>query len=144
MKTPEDLAQGWWRKGDSDLAAARVVLDAGTSLDTTCFHAQQAAEKHLKAFLSFHGVAFPFTHNIEVPIDLCATLRADFLVLKVMAQQLTPFAVEARYNTDFWPDHAVAASALDIAGEIRRFVYSSFSESFRTTLPPLPDTPPRA
>lgn len=42
MKNHEDLAHGWWRKGDSDLANAQMCLDAGRALDTACFHAQQA------------------------------------------------------------------------------------------------------
>jgi len=51
MKNHEDLARGWWRKGDSDLANARMCVDAGRALDTACFHAQQAVEKYLKSYL---------------------------------------------------------------------------------------------
>jgi HEPN domain-containing protein len=56
MKSLEDLARGWWRKGDSDLANAQLCLTANQSLDTACFHAQQAAEKYLKAYLSLNRI----------------------------------------------------------------------------------------
>jgi HEPN domain-containing protein len=38
-------ARGWLLKAESDLSAARRVLDGeGRPFDTACFHAQQAAE----------------------------------------------------------------------------------------------------
>ncbi|MEW6107540.1 MAG: HEPN domain-containing protein, partial [Bacillota bacterium] len=33
--------------------------------DTACFHCQQAAEKHLKAFLAYHERPIPHTHDLE-------------------------------------------------------------------------------
>ncbi len=33
MKKPHDLASAWVREAESDLAAARLALDAGTALD---------------------------------------------------------------------------------------------------------------
>jgi HEPN domain-containing protein len=37
-----------------------------------CFHAQQAAEKYLKALLARHGLEVPRTHVIEQLLDLIA------------------------------------------------------------------------
>jgi HEPN domain-containing protein len=67
MSDPADLARGWFRKGDSDLATARLVAIGIGPYDTACFHAQQAAEKYLKGFLSLSGQPFPFTHNADEP-----------------------------------------------------------------------------
>ena len=55
MSDRADLARGWFRKGDSDLATARLVAAGAGPYDTACFHAQQAAEKYLKGFLPFAG-----------------------------------------------------------------------------------------
>ena len=53
MKDAAALAQGWFRKADSDLAdATRTVVSEGP-YDTACFHAQQAVEKCLKGYLAF-------------------------------------------------------------------------------------------
>src|SRR5438094_495421 len=50
MKQKADLVRGWLRRARSDLVAMEVLLNAG-AFDSACFHAQQAAEKYLKAFL---------------------------------------------------------------------------------------------
>lgn len=65
MSTLADLVRGWLLKAESDLATARLVSDGPGPYDTACFHAQQAAEKCLKAFLAHARLSIPFTHNLE-------------------------------------------------------------------------------
>jgi hypothetical protein len=51
--------RAWLSKGGKDLAAAEYELQAEPPFaDDIVFHAQQAAEKSLKAFLSWHRVPF--------------------------------------------------------------------------------------
>ena len=52
------------RKVHSDMLAMAASLEAG-ALDVCCFHAQQGAEKFLKAYLIHREVEFPFTHTWE-------------------------------------------------------------------------------
>ena len=75
MSAPADLAHGWFRKADSDLATARLVAAGAGPYDTTSFHTQQAAEKYLKGFLSFAGQSFPLTHNLEELEQRCAAIN---------------------------------------------------------------------
>jgi HEPN domain-containing protein len=42
MSNRANLARGWFRKGDSDLATARLVAGGIGLYDTACSHAQQA------------------------------------------------------------------------------------------------------
>ncbi|MDQ3328293.1 MAG: HEPN domain-containing protein [Chloroflexota bacterium] len=63
MKDKADLVRGWLRKPDSDLTALNLALNAEDALDTACFHAQQAAEKVLKAYLVAYSTEFPCTHR---------------------------------------------------------------------------------
>jgi|WetSurMetagenome_2_1015567.scaffolds.fasta_scaffold880349_2 HEPN domain-containing protein len=65
MKDDRDVALGWLRKADSDLANAELCLAAEKSLDTACFHCQQAAEKALKAYLIVKHAEFPLTHDLK-------------------------------------------------------------------------------
>jgi len=97
----DDLVQGWLRKADSDLAALALALQAGVALDTACFHAQQGAEKFLKAYLLAHGIQFPFTHNLARLVILCQAHEPVFASLIDLATALTPYAVELRYDGDF-------------------------------------------
>jgi len=122
MKSRADLVRGWLRKSQSDLDSAGLCLASAKALDTVCFHAQQAAEKCLKAYLAATGVEFPFVHNIEKLVELCAREDAAFSALKPLGQSLTPYAVELRYDEEFWPTIETARQAFDAAATICRFV----------------------
>jgi HEPN domain-containing protein len=119
MSNPVDLARGWLLKGDSDLATARLVIEGTGPYDTACFHAQQAAEKYLKGFLSYTSQSFPFTHNLEELEQRClaANPAPDFTDIDVTV--LTPYAVQLRYDATFWPDQATAAEAVQLAAQVR-------------------------
>jgi HEPN domain-containing protein len=122
MKDRRDLVLGWLSKADSDLTVLELALSAESALDTACFHAQQAAEKLLKAFLLDRQVAFPFTHDLPRLLLLCQAQDASFAVLLRFAELLTPYALELRYDDDFWPSLEVTREARDAALAIRRFV----------------------
>jgi HEPN domain-containing protein len=69
MRTPDqvlwDFVQQWLDKAHKDLRAAEVLLGCDfDDYENVGFHAQQAAEKFIKAFLVRHQIEFPKTHNI--------------------------------------------------------------------------------
>ena len=62
-----------FRKAQQDeLVLDRLLGDPDVDDDTLGFHAQQAAEKMLKALLAARSVDYPKTHNIRVLIELLA------------------------------------------------------------------------
>jgi HEPN domain-containing protein len=75
------------------LAAAPMVSDAIVG-----FHAQQAAEKALKAALAATGQDFPFTHNIALLMQLCQDAGAALPAALEQLDLLTPYGVAARYG----------------------------------------------
>jgi len=89
-----------YQKGTSDLALATHALaidDTEIDVEMIFFHLQQAAEKYLKALLSFHGVHYEKVHDIRRLIDLC---QANLIELPNQTEELVvlnPFAVEGRY-----------------------------------------------
>ncbi len=93
--SPED----WLRYSYSDLALARVQRSLEILLEGLCFHAQQAAEKALKAVLVAKGFPFPKTHNIRTLLDL---LPQDVIPPPEIedAAGLTDYAVMSRYPGD--------------------------------------------
>jgi HEPN domain-containing protein len=103
MNGNAEAARAWLKKAESDLVAAELCLSAKKALDAACFHCQQAAEKSLKAWLVAHGTAFPFVHDIGRLITACATVNPAFEAIREQAIRLTPFAVEMRYDAEFWP-----------------------------------------
>jgi len=134
MKEKTDLVRGWLRKAHSDTLALDGSLATG-ALDAACFHAQQAAEKYLKAFLVHAGVSFPFTHNLPKLVELCAGVDATFRSLLPHVEPLTPYAVELRYDEEFWPSPEVAEAARASALAVREFVLKRLTPNF------LPETP---
>lgn len=131
MNGPAELAKGWIAKADSDLATADLVVKAGGPFDTACYHAQQAIEKCLKAVLAFGGVAVPRTHNLE-ELGERAAEAMPMLELNVdKLAEITPFAVELRYDLGFWPDPETAAAALATAQQLRSQVVSALPQAAR-------------
>jgi len=121
MKKKTDLVRGWLRKAQSDMVAMDASLNAG-ALDAACFHAQQAAEKYLKAYLIQADVEFPPTHNLVKLADLCREVESSFESLLPVVEPLTPYAVELRYDADFWPSVGVANEARSCASTVRALV----------------------
>lgn len=56
MLTPRVLE--WVKKAEVDFRAANKLLEDPDSAEAVCFHAQQCAEKYLKALLEVRGVPF--------------------------------------------------------------------------------------
>lgn len=67
------LTREWVEKGEGDRNTARRELRVRKSpnFDAVCFHAQQCAEKYLKALLQERGAAIPRTHNLEALARPC-------------------------------------------------------------------------
>ena len=122
MKDNAALACGWLRKGDSDLADARRTVGSDGPYDTACFHAQQAVEKYLKALLACHGMPVPRTHDLEELQGLCAPLAPPAALTELDLTQLSGYAVELRYDADFWPGLETAAEAVAVAEKVRTMV----------------------
>ena len=56
MSDPEYWVREWLQKAKADARAMEMVLGGDDPLtDIACFHAQQCAEKSLKAFLTANG-----------------------------------------------------------------------------------------
>lgn len=109
--SPED----WLAHAESDLDLAKIARDRKSVLpEQACFHAQQAAEKSLKAILLFKQVEFPLTHDIEELIEL-ATQNGLALPKEISeAGSLTPYAAETRY-----PGHLDEVTPSDVDEAIR-------------------------
>jgi len=99
MRPEAGSPAAWMRFARSDLAIARGGPDPEILLEGLCFHAQQAAEKAIKAVLIQFGIPASRTHSIE---HLVGLLPASIERIPVLTQAagLTQYAVEFRYPTD--------------------------------------------
>lgn len=90
-------AADWMIRAKSDLAIANPPLPQGALYEDLCFHAQQAAEKALKAIYQHNEFAFNYTHDLN---ELMIGLKQKGIHLPeqvLEADILTRFAWESRY-----------------------------------------------
>ena len=64
QRFPADDPREWINRAISDLAMAKSRI-VTTYLEDLCFHAQQAAEKAIKAVMILRGIEFPYTHDLS-------------------------------------------------------------------------------
>jgi HEPN domain-containing protein len=69
----------------------------GIYLEDLCFHAQQAAEKAIKALLIKYGVEFPYVHDIAELLTLLEKASRAIPENIKQGERLTRFAVFTRY-----------------------------------------------
>jgi len=125
MKQPEEIkrefTKQWVDKADSDYNTSNHLLSSGeVYLEAVTFHAQQAAEKYLKALLVWHQIEFPKTHDLSLLISLVSGSNPELAECLSDVQLLTPYGVEYRYPGDY-PDvtQQEAHNAFEIAGQVR-------------------------
>lgn len=107
-------------KAAKDLATADCELCAEPPFtEDIVFHAQQAAEKSLKAFLSWHNIPFRKTHNLVEIGEACCRIDESLRPLLGRAAPLTEYAWKYRYPGDPQePPSEEAAGALATAREV--------------------------
>ena len=81
-----------------DVSALRGMDDAAVFADEIFgFHAQQAAEKLLKAWLASLGEAYPLSHDLASLLDVLRTCGADVARFDELVDY-TRYAVRLRYT----------------------------------------------
>lgn len=127
-ESPEllEVVRRWVEKAENDLITAEhtLKLEETCPYDAICFHAQQCAEKYIKALLVFKWCDFPKTHDL---VELTALLPPDSPLEIDVAElkRLSPYAVEARYPNEGEPLTRVQAlGAVEIARKVRLAVRS--------------------
>lgn len=129
MKQPDEVRRDfvlqWLAKAEQDLGAAEV-LASEAYLDASGFPAQQAAEKFLKGFLVHHQLEFPKTHDLDLLLDLIATVDAPLVESLRDATKLSLYGVDLRYPDDSPKlSEKEAHVALGLARKVRKAILES-------------------
>ena len=114
-------AREWISRARSDLALARAKGE-GIYLEDLCFHAQQAAEKAIKALLIRHRIEFPYVHDLAALLILLEKATGELPDSIRRAARLTRFAVQTRYPGTSPPvQDEVYREALKLAEDVVRW-----------------------
>jgi len=114
------LTREWVGKAEGDYATARRELRARKqpNYDAACFHAQQCAEKYVKALLLENDFSVARSHHLEA---LCRPLMPAYPQWKDISaglRTLTAFAVETRYPGKS-ANRQIAREAVDLSSRVR-------------------------
>lgn len=118
-----DLLDEWIAKAEGDFNTAQRELRARRmpNYDAVCFHAQQCAEKFLKAFLVFQEMEPPRIHNLIELLRLCVRYDGTFEMIRPALELLNVYAVVARYPRAF-ATIIEAREAVNAMKQVREFV----------------------
>ena len=122
-------AKEWLQHADEDLRLAKHAfkLKTSTPFKLIAYHAQQCAEKCLKAYLVFNDIDFPFTHNISALLELCPP-SADWSKELDDAKVLSAYAITARYPGTYKVTKKDALEAVEIAVRVRSAVRKALKQ----------------
>jgi HEPN domain-containing protein len=89
----------WIEKAEGDLLTAQREYRARIrpNYDAVCFHAQQTAEKYLKAWLQETEKTIPHIHNLVDLVSLCIEVDPIYSILEPELRGLDGYAVRTRY-----------------------------------------------
>ncbi len=122
--------RGWLVKAARDLANAAYELQAEPPFaGDAVFHAQQAVEKTLKGFLTWHGRPFRKTHNLTELGESCVALDSLLEPIVRPASHLTEYAWKFRYPGEpEEPTREETAEVLEIARRLHEAVLGRLPE----------------
>ena len=110
------------KAGQDGAVVAKLLSDLEIEDETVGFHAQQAAEKLLKAWLVHVGVDYPKVYRLEALVDLLEA-NGKFLPAELTdVGKLTPFATVFRYEELPLTTALDRNAALELVRKLRAFV----------------------
>jgi len=114
------LTREWIEKAEADFVTAGRELRVRKlpNYDAVCFHAQQCAEKYMKARLHAAGTPFAKTHNLIELLDSLLAVEPLWESLRGGLIALNEYAIVVRYPGES-ADKPAARRAFDICKEIR-------------------------
>jgi HEPN domain-containing protein len=115
-----EKVRAWLAHADQDWLTIDICLAAPrVPLSSVCFHAQQAAEKMMKALLALHAAFVSHSHDLTHLLLRCRNVGESLAGLDHDCELLTQYAVVPRYPAGEAPrivteqmeaDRAVAAA----------------------------------
>lgn len=127
----DELVRQWLGQAEEDFRLAeRLVAEGWPFPKAVGFHSQQAGEKYIKAFLVWHQVEFPKTHDLGELLDLVASVDSALAASLAGATALNPYAVQSRYpGAMMRMADQDAQEALALAEKVRHSVLSALGDN---------------
>jgi HEPN domain-containing protein len=117
------LTLEWIDKAEGDYVTTLREMRARKfpNYDASCFHAQQMAEKYLKAFLQENDMPVPRTHNLIELLALSSSHDSTLAIMRSDLILLDRYAVRFRYPGES-ANKEEAKTAWQSAKVVRQFL----------------------
>ena len=124
--------RSWLELAALDVEAAVRLAEDSDFERVVVYHCQQAAEKAIKGFLTWHGVRFGRTHDLEILGSLARPLAPVLEPALDRAVELTPYAWLYRYPPDSpAPLETEAKEAIEVARELLEVISGTLPNGLR-------------
>ena len=123
----------WFSKASKDLRRVALLLSASPpDTEDALFHCQQAVEKTLKGFLTWHDQPFRRVHNLGELGKQCLQIDPTLESLVDRASSLTEYAWTFRYPGDTTePSLEEARDSFELAREVLEAVLGRLPDELR-------------
>ena len=124
--TMQDLLKQWFSIAADDLEVAKGCLDKyqPPKLAIACYHSQQAAEKSLKGFLTYHDIEPPHVHDLAELCKMCIEHDASFSDILELCNDINPYSVITRYPKEKEISEQMARLTINQAQKVFTFCLS--------------------
>lgn len=121
------ITREWIDKAEEDWEAARTLARKrkNPAYNAVCFHAQQSAEKYLKARLEEANIQIVKTHDLEALLISSLHVEPSWNVMLTDLKFLSDFAVDYRYPGAA-ATKADAQEAIKGCRRVRKVIRTSF------------------
>jgi HEPN domain-containing protein len=120
----------WLERARADLDACDALIAVGLPAEAL-FHAQQCAEKAMKAVLTWHQVSFKKTHDLDELKQMCLPLAEDATAHLAGIERLSQYAWRFRYpGAPYSPERTEAEEARHAAGRLLDAVAARLESQF--------------
>jgi HEPN domain-containing protein len=120
----------WLERARADLDACDALIAVGLPSEAL-FHAQQCAEKAIKAVLTWHQISFRKTHDLDELKQMCLPLAEGATTHLAGIERLSQYAWRFRYpGAPYSPERAEAEEARQAAGQLLDAVATRLESQF--------------
>jgi HEPN domain-containing protein len=109
------------------VAVERMAPDPELADEVVGLHAQQAAEKYLKAVLAHRGITYRRVHSITYLLGLLEDHEVAAPPRAAELETLTPWAPQARYDHDTDDATLDREAAVELVGAVRAWATAELS-----------------
>ena len=108
----------WFVRAQADLDACAALIQAELAAEAL-FHAQQCAEKTMKAILTWHQIPFKKTHDLDELKLACLPLAGDAAIHLQGIERLSQYAWRFRYpGAPYSPGRTEAEAARHASSQL--------------------------